>query len=299
MQGARYSTALLTALFLFGCGGDDSPTAPTMVPTTPTAPTAPIVVTITAQVVNNASNQGLRTLTPQGTVESHNLRVTGNVDVMGGNVTISTTLIYTFTPDGSQPPATIEENPFSNRTIAPNTGGAPFTVDIPINVPPGTSTDGIVVIVVNGTDANGGTVNVSQELPVTGTNTQRPAGSCTPDANTLCMDGGPGSPGRFKAQVDWRDFDNNTGPGTVTDGQRFNDGGSFSFLDPDSIDLFVRLSNNCGSANRFWVFAAATTDVEYTLRITDTQTNQTRSYFNPLGTPSAPIQDTSAFATCP
>jgi len=51
---------------------------------------------------------------PQGTVESRNLRVTGNVDVTGGNVTIGATLSYTFTPDGNQPPATIEKA--SSRT---------------------------------------------------------------------------------------------------------------------------------------------------------------------------------------
>ena len=49
----------------------------------------------------------------------------------------------------------------------------------------------------------------------------------------------------------------------------------------------------------FWVFAAATTNVEYTITVTDTQEQQVKTYFNPLGTPAQPIQDTAAFATCP
>lgn len=48
-----------------------------------------------------------------------------------------------------------------------------------------------------------------------------------------------------------------------------------------------------------WVLAAATTNVEYTLTVTDTQTDEERVYGNPLGVQSPAITDTSAFATCP
>ena len=51
--------------------------------------------------------------------------------------------------------------------------------------------------------------------------------------------------------------------------------------------------------NSWWVFAAAATNVGYTLRVTDTQTGQTRTWGNPLGNDAAAIQDTNAFATCP
>jgi hypothetical protein len=47
------------------------------------------------------------------------------------------------------------------------------------------------------------------------------------------------------------------------------------------------------------VFFAATTNVELHLTVTDTQTGKIKTYFNPLGTAAPPIQDTSAFATCP
>ncbi|HVS65469.1 MAG TPA: hypothetical protein VMT85_18420 [Thermoanaerobaculia bacterium] len=46
------------------------------------------------------------------------------------------------------------------------------------------------------------------------------------------------------------------------------------------------------------MFSAATSNVEYTLTITDTRTGGTREYFNPLGRQAPAITDTGAFATC-
>ena len=51
--------------------------------------------------------------------------------------------------------------------------------------------------------------------------------------------------------------------------------------------------------NRFWVFAAGLSDVEVTVRVTDTVSSEVQEYFNPLGTAFRPIQDTAAFDTCP
>ena len=46
------------------------------------------------------------------------------------------------------------------------------------------------------------------------------------------------------------------------------------------------------------MFAAATTDVEYALRVTDVETGAAKTYFNALGTAAPAITDTAAFA-CP
>ena len=59
------------------------------------------------------------------------------------------------------------------------------------------------------------------------------------------------------------------------------------------------MTDRCGEFDRFWVFAAASTNVEFTLTVTDTQENVTKTYFNPLGTVPDAITDTQAFATCP
>ena len=49
----------------------------------------------------------------------------------------------------------------------------------------------------------------------------------------------------------------------------------------------------------YWVFATGLTNVEVTLLVSDTETDTVETYINQLGVPFAPIQDTSAFATCP
>ena len=112
--------------------------------------------------------------------------------------------------------------------------------------------------------------------------------------------------GRFQVNVDWRDFDGATGAATVTEGQRFPDGGWFGLggasggiLNPEGFDIFLQMTDNCGPFDHFWVFAAATTNVEFELKVTDAVSNQSKTYYNPLGTQFQGITDTSAFATCP
>ncbi len=64
--------------------------------------------------------------------------------------------------------------------------------------------------------------------------------------------------------------------------------------------MLVKMVDACNSPfNSFWVFAAATTNVEYTLRVTDTETGVVKEYFNPLGNAAAALTDTEAFLTCP
>jgi len=63
--------------------------------------------------------------------------------------------------------------------------------------------------------------------------------------------------------------------------------------------MLLKVLNACGFNQRYWVFYAATTNVEFTLTVTDTQSGKVKVYFNPLDSPAAPIQDVSAFATCP
>ena len=78
-----------------------------------------------------------------------------------------------------------------------------------------------------------------------------------------------------------------------------DDSGLFYFFSPNNLEVLVKVLDGCGINNRLWVFAAATTDVEYTMLVTDTANGTTSSYFNPLGTASPAVTDTDAFATCP
>jgi len=110
---------------------------------------------------------------------------------------------------------------------------------------------------------------------------------------TLCL-----SENRFELEVDWRDFNNKVGAARVVPVDSA-DSGLFWFFSPNNWEMLVKILDGCGINNHYWVFAAATTNVEYTLRVRDTESGTVKEYFNPLGTSAAAITDTSAFATCP
>ena len=57
--------------------------------------------------------------------------------------------------------------------------------------------------------------------------------------------------------------------------------------------------DGCSINGHFWVFIGGLTDVEVEIRIEDTETGEIETYANALGEAFQPIQDTSAFATCP
>lgn len=118
--------------------------------------------------------------------------------------------------------------------------------------------------------------------------------SCTPDEATLCLDDG-----RFKVTIDWRDFADVQGLGRLVDGGTSSDSGLFYFFEADNWEMLVKVINGCSFNNHYWVFAAATTNIEYNLRVVDTQTGAVFNSTNPLGMPSAALTDTGAFATCP
>ncbi len=102
---------------------------------------------------------------------------------------------------------------------------------------------------------------------------------------------------RFQANVTWQDADGNSGEGQAI--QLTDDSGSFSFFDSADIALKIRILERCKDFDSFWVFILPSTNVKYDLQITDTQTNETKIYSNPLGTAAPAITDTGAFATCP
>ena len=104
--------------------------------------------------------------------------------------------------------------------------------------------------------------------------------------------------GRFEVEVDWLDFEGDDGPGTVVEFCS-DDSGLFWFFGEDNWEMLVKILNACTFNDHFWVFSAATTNVEYTLRVTDRVADVTKTYFNPLGQASSAITDTAAFATCP
>jgi hypothetical protein len=116
-------------------------------------------------------------------------------------------------------------------------------------------------------------------------------GPCSAGATTACLNGG-----RFKVQAKWND---GADSGEAQIVSQTGSSGVFSFSDPGNIELTVKILNTCSDNGRFQVFAGSLSSIEYVLTVTDTQTGRVKQYFNPLGKVSVPVQDTSAFSTCP
>jgi formate-dependent nitrite reductase cytochrome c552 subunit len=125
---------------------------------------------------------------------------------------------------------------------------------------------------------------------------------CGPDADTMCLQGN-----RFKVEVTWRTQDGSTGSGMVAPCGT-DDSGIFYFFSDNNWEMLFKVLNGCSINDHYWVFFAATTNVEFTTRVTDTLTGFAKSYSssgesieytNPLGQPANAVTDTTAFATCP
>jgi PKD repeat protein len=118
------------------------------------------------------------------------------------------------------------------------------------------------------------------------------ATTCATTTTTLCLNGN-----RFQVTIDWGKSDGTTGHGNGVG--LTSDSGYFWFFDPSNIEAVVKVLNGCAINSNYWVFAAGLTNVEATLRVLDTHSGTLKEYVNPQGTAFAPIQDTTAFATCP
>jgi poly(3-hydroxybutyrate) depolymerase len=117
--------------------------------------------------------------------------------------------------------------------------------------------------------------------------------TCNADSTHLCL-----QKGRFRVGVTWQDGNGHSGVGTVTPAVSA-DSGVLWFFDPGAWEILVKVLDGCALNQRIWVFSAATTNVQYTLTVTDTVTGQMKSYQNAGGQTAAVVEDTSAFASCP
>lgn len=116
---------------------------------------------------------------------------------------------------------------------------------------------------------------------------------CLPSADTLCL-----RDGRFKVEISWETPAGATGMGHPVQ-ESSEDSGMFWFFNQENWEFLVKILDGCAINDHYWVFAAATTHVGFTLTVTDTQTGTVSRHHNPIGSPALALTDTQAFSTCP
>jgi hypothetical protein len=98
--------------------------------------------------------------------------------------------------------------------------------------------------------------------------------ACRGDRDTLCL-----LNGRFAVEVDWRNQHNGqAGRGQAASLSQLT--GVFNFTDPSNIELMTKLVN---LGDRIAFFYGSLSDLEYTIRVTDTSNGVVKTYVNPAG----------------
>lgn len=115
---------------------------------------------------------------------------------------------------------------------------------------------------------------------------------CENGEETICLTGG-----RFRVTVDWEAADGNAGAGKVAD-LRSDGSGLFWFFNPKNWELLVKVLDACAINDHFWVFLAASTNLEYSITVEDLLAQTSVVYTNPQGQAAPAVNDTAALETC-
>ncbi|HEY1435553.1 MAG TPA: hypothetical protein VGG65_09275, partial [Thermoanaerobaculia bacterium] len=146
-----------------------------------------------------------------------------------------------------------------------------------------------------------GLLLVSDARSITGVPTAGPAPEaaiagtaplCVADVHTLCL-----NDNRFSVTATFQQTpEGPSAPATAV--PLTGDSGYFWFFDAANVELITKVLNGCGVTDSYWFFASGLTNVGVHIVVTDLRSGVFQSYDNAVGTPFAPIQDTSAFSAC-
>ncbi|HYU25898.1 MAG TPA: trypsin-like peptidase domain-containing protein, partial [Thermoanaerobaculia bacterium] len=82
--------------------------------------------------------------------------------------------------------------------------------------------------------------------------------TCVASTTVACLNNN-----RFSVRIDWKTSGGQTGQGQAI---KYTDASAlFWFFGPDNIEVLLKVLNACSLNNTYWVFSAATTDVEYAI----------------------------------
>jgi hypothetical protein len=194
--------------------------------------------------------------------------------------------------------------PFSaNHYVKGNTTSS--CTGTPVSLPTNLSSGQVLWFDLNFTPTQDG--DFSDTLTLSGFNfflggsTGTSGAACTPSATTLCIDQSSGDR-RFMIQVH---FHTSQGGGLSGSGNAIalssvgvTQGGIFWFFGSSNPEMLIKVLDGCNLTSHFWVFFAATTNVAFTVTVTDTMTGHQAVYTNADLHAALPVQDTAAL-TCP
>ena len=116
-----------------------------------------------------------------------------------------------------------------------------------------------------------------------------PAGTCESSAERRCL-----QDSRYAVAVEWRKPDGESGAGSVVHAGT-NDSGLFTFFNRENWEILIKVLDGCAVNAHVWVYGASTTDLGYTIRVTDTVKGSVKEYRNEPGQPAPAITDAIAF----
>lgn len=250
--------------------------------TTASLPVEPNACTILTASCNTSVAGGLF---PGDCTSSTDARYFDPYDI---SLAAGTTITISATAEGALDPLLIVLTSTGEVVAGDDDSGGGVNARVSFTVP---STGTYTIVVTPATASGFGSYNLT--ITCSGSTPPPSTGSCTPNSTTLCL-----SNNRFRVQVAWTAPDGRTGNGQVVP---FGspDSGLFWFFDANNWEMLIKMINACSFNNRYWVYGAATTDVGYTITVTDTKTGSQRQYTNPQGNRAPAITDGNAFATCP
>ena len=94
--------------------------------------------------------------------------------------------------------------------------------------------------------------------------------------------------------MSWRTEAGESGHGNVVHAGT-DESGMFWFFDRNNWEVLIKVLDGCSENAHMWVFGASTTDLGYSILVTDTVTGTVREYRNEPGMPASAITDVRAF----
>jgi hypothetical protein len=118
--------------------------------------------------------------------------------------------------------------------------------------------------------------------------------SCASSTEVLCLE-----EDRFSVQVRFSTTQAGGLSGDAVPVRETGNSGMFWFFDPANLEMLIKVLDGCLVNDRYWVFLSATTNVGFTVTVTDEHTGESANYDNPDLTEAEPQLDTDALDVCP